>query len=148
LDDVVMSVDVGHRRQFCKLLKEQFPDTQFIITTRDRLWAKQMETAGLVARKSSLVFHNWSVETGPVVESDDGIWDDIDQAVSKKSHSEAAAMLRHHVEYVVPQLADSLCARAMFRSNGAYEMGDLLPSVMGQMKELLGKAADSANSWQ
>ena len=33
LDDVVMSVDVGHRRQFCKLLKTYFPDTQFIITT-------------------------------------------------------------------------------------------------------------------
>jgi recombinational DNA repair ATPase RecF len=33
LDDVVMSVDSGHRYQFCKLLKAQFPDTQFIITT-------------------------------------------------------------------------------------------------------------------
>jgi DNA repair exonuclease SbcCD ATPase subunit len=37
LDDVVMSVDAGHRYQFCKLLKTHFPDTQFIITTHDRL---------------------------------------------------------------------------------------------------------------
>ena len=43
LDDVVMSVDLGHRYQFCKLLKTQFPDTQFIITTHDRLWAEQMK---------------------------------------------------------------------------------------------------------
>jgi hypothetical protein len=37
LDDVVMSVDAGHRYQFCKLLKTHFPDTQFVITTHDRL---------------------------------------------------------------------------------------------------------------
>ncbi|MCU1306413.1 MAG: hypothetical protein JWN45_1108 [Acidobacteriaceae bacterium] len=36
LDDVVMSVDAGHRYQFCKLLKMHFPNTQFIITTHDR----------------------------------------------------------------------------------------------------------------
>ena len=52
LDDVVMSVDAGHRYQFCKLLKTHFPDTQFIITTHDRLWAEQMKSAGLVTRKN------------------------------------------------------------------------------------------------
>jgi hypothetical protein len=40
-DDVVMSVDPGHRYQFCKLLNTYFPNTQFIITTHDRLWAEQ-----------------------------------------------------------------------------------------------------------
>jgi hypothetical protein len=38
LDDVVMSVDSGHRFQFCRLLKTHFSDTQFVITTHDRLW--------------------------------------------------------------------------------------------------------------
>ena len=57
LDDVVMSVDAGHRYQFCKLLKTQFPDTQFVITTHDRLWAEQMRSAGLVTAKTSLSFH-------------------------------------------------------------------------------------------
>jgi len=44
MDDVVMSVDHGHRKQFCTLLKTHFPDTQFIITTHDNVWAKQMQT--------------------------------------------------------------------------------------------------------
>src|SRR2546429_1193686 len=48
LDDVVMSVDSGHRYQFCKLLKTHFPHTQFIITTHDRLCAEQLRSAGLV----------------------------------------------------------------------------------------------------
>ena len=69
LDDVVMSVDAGHRREFCELLKTQFPDTQFVIATHDKLWAEQMKTTKLITSKTSLRFRSWSVETGPVVES-------------------------------------------------------------------------------
>ena len=68
LDDVVMSVDRGHRKEFCRLLKARFPDTQFIITKHDRVWAKQMQTEGLVESKGGLTLQNWSVETGPIVE--------------------------------------------------------------------------------
>ena len=83
LDDVVMSVDAGHRYQFCKLLKTHFPDTQFIITTHDRLWAEQMKSAGLVTAKTSLAFHGWTIDTGPLVESNLEIWDEIAAALGK-----------------------------------------------------------------
>lgn len=35
LDDVVMSIDSGHRRNVCKLLNDHFPDNQFVITTHN-----------------------------------------------------------------------------------------------------------------
>src|SRR5437870_9372200 len=54
LDDVVMSVDQDHRKEFCRLLKKRFPNTQFIITTHDKIWAKQMQTEGLIAPKSGI----------------------------------------------------------------------------------------------
>jgi recombinational DNA repair ATPase RecF len=57
LDDVVMSVDSNHRRKFCQLLKTQFPDTQFIITTHDRLRAQQMRSDLLVSAKTSLALY-------------------------------------------------------------------------------------------
>jgi wobble nucleotide-excising tRNase len=44
LDDVLMSVDAGHRRQVCTLLKESFPDTQFIFTTHDEIWLRHMKS--------------------------------------------------------------------------------------------------------
>jgi hypothetical protein len=88
LDDVVMSVDSGHRYQFCKLLKTHFPDTQFIITTHDRLWAEQMKSAGLVTAKTSIVFHSWTIDTGPLVESNLEIWDEIAAALAKVSTPE------------------------------------------------------------
>jgi hypothetical protein len=69
LEDVVMSVDSSHRYEFCKLLKTHFPDTQFIITTHDRVWAEQMKSAGLVTGKTSIAFYSWTIDTGPLVQS-------------------------------------------------------------------------------
>lgn len=147
LDDVVMSVDSGHRYQFCKLLKTHFPDTQFIITTHDRLWAEQMKSAGLVTGKTSISFHSWTIDTGPLVESNQEIWQEIAAALSKGKVEAAAHALRHHLEYVARHLADQLGATPQFRADGNYDLGELLPSVLKRMKDLYGKAADAAQSW-
>lgn len=147
LDDVVMSVDSGHRYQFCRLLKTHFPDTQFVITTHDRLWAEQMKSAGLVTAKTSIAFHSWTIDTGPLVESNQEIWDEIGAALGKGKVEAAAAALRHHLEYVSRHLADQLGATPHFRADGNYELGELLPSVLKRMKELCGRAADAAQSW-
>lgn len=147
LDDVVMSVDSGHRYQFCKLLKAHFPQTQFIITTHDRLWAEQMKSAGLITSKTSIAFHSWTIDTGPLVEASQEIWDEIASALGKGKVEVAAAALRHHLEYVSRHLADQLGATPQFRSDGNYELGDLLPPVLARMKELYGKAAAAAQSW-
>ena len=147
LDDVVMSVDAGHRYEFCKLLKTKFPDTQFIITTHDRLWAEQMKSAGLVNSKTSVAFHSWTVETGPLVESSAEIWEDISASLAKGKVETAAASLRRHVEYSARVLADQIGAAPTFRADNNYDLGDLLPPVIGRMKKLYGKAADAAQSW-
>jgi hypothetical protein len=142
-----MSVDAGHRYQFCKLLKTHFPNTQFIITTHDRLWAEQMKSAGLVTAKTSIAIHGWTIDTGPLVESNMEIWDEIAAALAKGKVEVAAAALRHHLEYVSRLLADQLGATPQFRADGNYELGELLPSVLARLKYLHGKAADAAQSW-
>jgi hypothetical protein len=147
LDDVVMSVDVGHRRQFCKLLKAYFSDAQFIITTHDRLWAEQMKSAGLVTGKTSLAFHGWNIDTGPVVEANKDVWDDIAAELAKGNVGGAAGALRRHLEYESRNLADELGALILFRADGNYELGELLPSVLSCLKTLYGKAAAAAQSW-
>jgi recombinational DNA repair ATPase RecF len=78
LDDVVMSVDSSHRRKFCTLLMSIFPETQFIITTHDQVWARQMQSAGLVGRKSLARFDGWTVNDGPHVAESGDLWGDID----------------------------------------------------------------------
>ena len=65
LDDVMMSVDSGHRKEVCRLLRERFPDCQFVITTHDKTWATQLRQEGCVERQQVIEFTGWDVETGP-----------------------------------------------------------------------------------
>jgi hypothetical protein len=147
LDDVVMSVDSNHRYQFCKLLKTHFPDTQFVITTHDRLWAEQMRSAGLVTGKTSLTFHGWTVESGPLVASNAEVWDDIAASLAKNKVPEAAGILRRHLEFTARHLAHNLGASPAFKLDGDYDLGELMPSVLGRLRELHGKGAEAAQSW-
>ena len=147
LDDVMMSVDSGHRVEFCRLLKNHFPKTQFIITTHDRLWAEQMKSAGLVTAKTSATFHSWTIDAGPLLESGTEIWDKINQALVKDEVETAAFFLRRHLEYVSTNLADKLGASLKFRADGSYELGDLLPGILSRMDKLLINAETTAQSW-
>ena len=147
LDDVVMSVDSQHRKQFCKLLKTNFPDTQFIITTHDQVWAKQLRTEGLVSAKASVAFDKWTVETGPILSEVADVWEQIGKDLAKNEVPSAAARLRRHLEYVAAELADSLGAKVKFRADGGYDMGELLSAVIGRQGELLKLAAKVAKSW-
>jgi hypothetical protein len=148
LDDVVMSVDSGHRYEFCKLLKTHFPNTQFIITTHDRLWAEQMKSAGVVTGKTSIAFYSWTIDSGPLVQSNEEIWDEIAALLAKGKVDSAASALRHHLEYAMNLLADQLGARPQYKADGTYEMEEMLTSVLKRTKELWGKASESAKSWQ
>lgn len=147
LDDVVMSVDSQHRKQFCKLLKAKFPGTQFIITTHDQVWARQLRTEGVVSAKSAVAFHSWTVETGPVLDEIEEVWDKIEADLAKNEVPTAAGRLRRHLEYVSADLADELGAKVSFRADGGYDMGELLSAVIGRQGELLKWAAKAAKSW-
>lgn len=147
LDDVVMSVDVNHRRQFCGLLKQEFPDTQFILTTHDEIWAKQMQTTGLIKSKSDIRFRGWSVEGGPVYEQGQVFWDKIDADLANDDIPSAAHKLRRGLEAELPDIAESLGARVPYRGDAKYDLGELLSSVKGRHADLLKKAKESASSW-
>lgn len=147
LDDVVMSVDVNHRKQFCELLKNAFPDTQFIITTHDEIWAKQMQTTGLIKSKSDIRFRGWTVENGPIHDQGKVFWDKIDEHLADDDIAGGAHKLRHGLEAELPDIAEALGARVAFRGDAKYEMGDFLHAIKGRHAELLKKAAESASSW-
>ena len=148
LDDVVMSIDSGHRKQFCRLLREVFPNTQFVITTHDAIWARQMRSEGLIGPRASVEFHGWSVQTGPIFEPVSEIWDRIDADLTRNDVPAAAGRLRRHLEYTSTELADEIGARIPFRGDAAYELGDLFSAVVGRQGDLLKQASAAANSWK
>lgn len=147
LDDVVMSVDSQHRRQFCRLLKTHFPETQFVITTHDLVWAQQMRSEGLVRKKNTVAFYSWTVETGPIIGEVEDAWEQVEADLRKNDVPAAAHRLRRHLEYVAADLADNLGAKVAYQRDAAYDMGSLMSAVIGRQRDLLEKARKAADSW-
>jgi recombinational DNA repair ATPase RecF len=145
LDDVLMSVDIGHRREVCALLKTKFPKTQFILTTHDLVWLQFMRTENLI--QGSISFGGWTVDSGPQVWNEGDIWKQIEGMLAKSDVAGAAAALRHYLEYVSTILADNLRARVEYHGNGHYDFGDLWPAIVQAWRARLQEAKESAASW-
>lgn len=147
LDDVLMSVDTGHRREVCALFKQQFPHTQFVITTHDPVWLRHMKTAGLIGGKNAVQFRNWSVDHGPTEWHDRDVWTEIDEDLQQNDVRGAAALLRHFLEYTGGELCHRLRVPVEYRYDGQYQLGELLPPAIAQLKKLYRNAKDIANGW-
>jgi recombinational DNA repair ATPase RecF len=145
LDDVLMSVDAGHRREVCSLLKTQFPKTQFVLTTHDPVWLQFMRTENLIHRNVS--FGGWTVDSGPQVWNEGDVWKQIEEKLGKSDVPGAAATLRRYLEFVSTILADNLHAKVEYHANGHYDLGDLWPAVTQAWKGRLLEAKESAISW-
>lgn len=147
LDDVLMSVDSGHRREVCTLLKQKFPSTQFILTTHDDIWLKHMKTAGLIKNKGFVHFRTWSVELGPTEWSDRDIWEEIAAHLAKNDVKAASGLLRHYLEYFSKEACHRLRAPVVFRGDAQFSLGELMPPAVKRMRDLLKDGKKSADSW-
>jgi hypothetical protein len=147
LDDVLMSVDAGHRRQVCTLLKEAFPNTQFIFTTHDEIWLRHMKSEGLITGRGFAHFRTWSVDLGPTEWDDRDVWTELEDHLTKNDVRAAAGLLRHYLEHFAKEACDRLRANVEFRGDAQFTLGDLLPNATGSLGSLLKKAKAAANSW-
>lgn len=147
LDDVLMSVDTGHRREVCNLLKQHFPNTQFILTTHDEVWLKHMMSAGLIDSTSAVRFSSWTPDYGPTEWNSRDIWSEISDALKKNEVHTAASILRYYLEHIFKDIAHNLKAPVAFRGDGRYELGDVLPPAVRRFRDLLLDGKKAAESW-
>ena len=147
LDDVMMSVDNGHRRRLCKLLGTSFPDRQLLITTHDKTWANQLRHEGVASSKRTIEFFSWDIDTGPRVSCEAGMWDRIANDLQANDIPSAAARLRRGSEGFFAAVCDSLRGEVTYKLSGRWELGDFLPAAMSRYGELLRKAKVVAQSW-
>lgn len=148
LDDVLMSVDSGHRREVCSLLKQKFPNTQFIMTTHDDIWLRHMQSAGLIKRNAGFVhFRTWSVDLGPTEWNGRDVWKEIEDDLSQNDVRAAASLLRHYLEYFSKEVCHRLRAQVVFRGDAQFTLGDLMPPGVSRLKDLLKTGKKAADSW-
>lgn len=148
LDDVLMSVDSGHRREVCNLLKKHFPNTQFVLTTHDEVWLKHMMSAGLIDSTSAVRFSSWTPDHGPAEWSSRDIWSEINDALKKNDVHTAASVLRYYLEHIFKEICHNLKAPVPFRGDGRYELGDVLPPAVRRFRDLLLDGKKAAESWE
>lgn len=147
LDDVLMSVDSGHRREVSKMLLQEFPKTQFFLTTHDEIWLRHMKVVGLIKPKGASHFRTWNVDQGPTEWDDKDVWDEIDSFLAKNDVRASAALLRNYLEHFSKEACHVLRAQVEFRGDAQFTLGDLLPRAISQVKKLLKEAKAVAQSW-
>lgn len=147
LDDVMMSVDSGHRKEVCRLLNEQFTECQFIITTHDKTWSRQLQQERVVNRKGGFEFTNWTVERGPRVRRQMDTWESIINDVDQNKINEAAAKLRRTSESFYEDACDALAASVVYNSRQSWQLDDWLFAATDQYRSLLRRARGAAVSW-
>lgn len=148
LDDVVMSIDIDHRKNFCKLLKEQFPQKQFIITTHDYIWRKELETQGVVAKNNIIYFKSWNIEHGPYVEIGSNIWETIDSHLTKGEKGEAIGLMRYYMEEFFSEICAKYKLKVPYSTSGRWSLEEVLSPVNTYYRQAIKRAKDSAISFK
>jgi energy-coupling factor transporter ATP-binding protein EcfA2 len=146
LDDVVMSIDTGHRRGVCDLLKNPQLKRQIIITTHDTAWAKQLKSQGIVKRENMIHFTNWNIETGPIYEIEKDLWTKINEDLNKDDIPAAAHRLRRNAESFFDDVCDSLGAEIRYKGVHQWEFGDYAMAAIRTYKKYLKKGKNNAQS--
>jgi SMC domain protein len=147
LDDVVMSIDIDHRKNFCKLLKEQFPNKQFIITTHDYIWRKELESQGVIQKKNVIHFKAWNIEHGPYVETGSNIWDAINQHLTKGNKSEAIGLMRYYMEEFFSGICEKYGLLVPYSTSGRWTLENVSAPVNAFYRKAIGMAKSSALSY-
>lgn len=140
LDDVMMSVDIGHRRKLAQLLKDKFSNTQFLITTHDPIWAKELKKLNIVSKDNKLKFSNWSPDGGPSYRIDDP-WTHCENYTEKGDVKLAAKILREALEEEFQEFCFNLRAKVPFNSDANWTLSELLDGALSAFKDNLKKAA-------
>jgi hypothetical protein len=91
LDDVIISIDLGHSRRFLEVVKDSFADHQVLILTHNGLFAHWCKT--LLPVLTRLEIKGWSLDTGPLVGDYASARDRIDAALVNGTAKEIAVAL-------------------------------------------------------
>ena len=147
LDDVMMSVDTGHRKDVCRLIAEQFEDCQFVITTHDRTWAKQLKQERVVDASQVIEFTGWTLDGGPNTHRQLDLWETIQLHLEQDDVNGAAFRLRRGSEDFFEDVCNALGAQVTYNSGMQWQLDDWLPAAMAQYKDLVRRGRRAALSW-
>ena len=140
LDDVVMSIDIDHRISFCNLLKDVFPNKQFVITTHDYIWRTELEQQNIVEKQNVFYFKAWDITKGPLLAKSNDVWDRISDDLDAGNKNEAASLLRYYLEEYSADICSKYRLSVPYSSTARWT----LEEKFNPMHSFFRKALDAA----
>ena len=108
LDDVIATVDMGHKQKIAELLIDELGDYQIFITTHSKLWAEQLKrlTNHSPRKQKSYEIIAWNKEEGPILATPIDSEEIITKYLSPDNYDLNAAgnTARRYLEYILKQI--------------------------------------------
>ncbi len=145
LDDVVTSLDTGHRRQLARLLAQRFENRQLILTTHDSVWSEQLRKEEFAAKRNFIELLNWTIDEGTIYRELNDIWDLVASDLDTNQANAAGAKLRNWAESFSKHLCHNFKAPVPFNIDGKYTLSDVLGPAKSNFRKYLNKAKNKAN---
>ena len=124
LDDVLTTVDAGHRLRVARLLAGEFAEYQLIVTTHDRLWAEELKTVLPQAKLYHL--KTWNLEIGATCrQTPPSDWDYYKQQAEEGRPQDAIAGAGRNLEKFLYQMRGNLGVAVPAKPGDNYMIGDL-----------------------
>ncbi|MGD2064966.1 MAG: hypothetical protein PVI95_00750 [Dehalococcoidia bacterium] len=139
LDDVMSSFDVNHRRSLSRLLRERFPDTQFLLFTHDDLWFDLLKQELPSNHWLFKELAKWSHENGvEIIESPMSLRDRIQHCLETNDTTGAANKCRTLIEGIFKQICEDLGVRLEYccrEKNDQREASELINGLAQYLNE-------------
>ena len=145
LDDVVTSVDIGHRKELAKLVADGFKHRQIIVTTHDRTWVRQLKALEFALKSNTLEIASWDIQSGPCFLKYRDDWDKIEKDLIANDVGAASARLRQWAEAFFRQVCHNFQVPVTFKIDGRWTLDDLISPTCGVFKSELKKAKNFAS---
>ena len=134
LDDVLTTVDAGHRLRVARLLAKEFDKYQLIITTHDQMWAKQLER--VLPNSRLITLKRWSLESGAdYIQNVISAWDHYRQQAQQGYPQDAIAGTARNLEKFFFQMRGNLALAVPAKHRGDYTINDLYGPFFKWLKD-------------
>ena len=141
LDDVVTTLDSGHRHRLAELLIKEFSEKQLVVTTLDNIWYEQLRAAERVHKRENEFKHieivGWDLETGPRILDYKPAWESIDKKLNSGDKFGAGNQGRSYLEWILKNLYEQMELEVRYKMPPLYQVGELLPPAKSKILKMI-----------
>lgn len=140
LDDIMNSLDMGHRDTLLDLIDTEFQDYQIILFTHDLYWFQKIQRRfpQWITKK----IKGWDYKTGPKIDYAKTNAEEMEELLQDSTKTEqAGALFTRHLEGILNELCEILHAEVRYRftQNDPPTLEELFVALYKRLKNKLGK---------